>query len=119
MAYNITINKSEQFIRFDLINRLTQSDIDSAIEVIEKVQQKQSLKSILCDQSRLEVRPIESVGFLTAKRLTKAPFLGLKIAIVRNDERKEHLFEFTANLRAGRVKVFGDEEKAKIWLDSE
>ncbi|MFC2140640.1 hypothetical protein ACFLQ1_02845, partial [Candidatus Auribacterota bacterium] len=115
MAYNLSINTEEKYIRVDLSEELTESDIHDSMKEVLRVRQEQKLNHILCDERQLQVRPNDSIGLATATRISSGPYVGMKLAIIRKDF-EERLFELVANNRSGIVKVFDDEEKAKQWL---
>jgi hypothetical protein len=116
MPYSLSVESEEEYIRFDLYDTFTQSDIDSAMKEVLKIRQEQKLNRILCDQRQLQVAPNDTVGFLTAEQFGKYPLVGTKLAIIRRQADEERLFEIAAQNRGIIVRVFEDEEAAKQWL---
>ena len=119
MSYKLSVEKKDKYIRFDLYDEFTQSDIDSAMKEVLMIRQKQKLNHILCDQRQLKVPPNDTVGFQTALQFGSKPYVGTKLAIIRREIKSERLFEIAAQNRGVAVKIFEDEEEAKQWLNSE
>jgi len=115
MSYDLRVEE-DGYIRVTLHGQLTQEDIDQALEEILSIRQKQNVKNILCDQRDLQAPPHDIVVYETAKRFASGPFMGMRLAILRTKVPIEHLFETVARNRAGLVRVFDDEEKAKQWF---
>ena len=118
MSYKLSVEREDEYIRVDLYNRLTQSDIDSAMKEILMLRQEQKLRRILCDQRQLQVPPDDTVGVLTAEQFGSGPYAGTKLAIIRKQAKEERLFEIAAHNRGIIVRVFEDEEEAKQWLQA-
>ena len=116
MSYKLSIEKKDKYIRVELYDSLTQSEIDNAMGEVLKIRQEQKLNRILCDQRQLEVPPNDTVGFQTAVKFGTKPYAGTKLAIIRRQVKKERPFEIAAHNRGVIIKVFEDEEKAKQWL---
>ena len=96
MSYRLSVEKEDEYIRVDLYDRLTQSNIDSAMKEVLMVRQEQKLRHILCDQRQLQVPPNDTVGFLTAVQFGNESYAGTKLAIIRRQVEEEHLFEIAA-----------------------
>ena len=116
MSYSLSVNTEEKYIRVDLSDQLTQSDIDNALNEVLTIHREQKLHHILCDERQLKVWPSDLIGFTTAMRMTNGPYVGMKLAIIRPSSLEEHIFEVAANNRTGIVRVFDNEEEAKQWL---
>ena len=119
MPYSLSVEKEDKYIRADLYDPFTQSDIESAMKEVLMIRQEQELNRILCDQRQLQVPPNDTAGFLTAVQFGSQPYAGTKLAIIRKQTGEERLFEITAANRGVLVKVFEDEEAAKQWLLTE
>ena len=118
MSYKLSVENEDKYIRVDLYDRFTQSDIDSAMREVLMIRQEQKLNRILCDQRQLRVPPNDTVGFLTAAQFGSQSYLGTKLAIIRRQVKEERLFEIAAHNRGVIVKIFEDEEEAKQWLNN-
>jgi hypothetical protein len=116
MPYTLSVEREDEYIRFDLYDPLTQSEIDSAMEEVLKLRQEGKLNRILCDHRQLEMPPSETVGFLTAEQFGKRPLLGTKMALIRRRADEEFLFDIAAQTRGVIIRIFEDEEAAKQWL---
>ncbi len=114
----MSIEKEDKYIRFDLYDKLTQDEINSAMRKVLEIRQLHKLNHILCDQRQLEVPPDDLTGFLTALQFGSQPYRGTKLAIIRREVKEERLFEIAAQNRGVIVKIFQDEEEAKQWLKS-
>jgi len=116
MPYNLSIESEEGYIRFDLFDPFTQSEIDEAMKEVLKFRQEEKPKRILCDQRHLQEPPTGIAGYLAAVQLGEHPLVGTKIAIIRKRGDQEYLFDISAQTRGVIVEVFNDEEEAKQWL---
>ncbi|OGW39616.1 MAG: hypothetical protein A2Y97_07050 [Nitrospirae bacterium RBG_13_39_12] len=117
MPYDMSVNLEEGYILVHLYGELTKADIDSALEKILIIRREQKVNNILCNQHQLQVPPGNMTVFDTARRFAGGPFVGMKLAIVRESiPEGMHFFETVATNRAGIVKVFDDDEEAKKWL---
>lgn len=119
MAYNLEVKDKEKYIRVEVCDELTEEDINTALKEIEIIHREKEINNILCDQHKLKVPPKDIIVYETAKRFASKDFRGMKLAIVRDIIPRQHFFEDAANNRAGFVKVFDDEKKAKDWLHSD
>lgn len=106
-------------MRFNLYDSLTQSEIDSAMNEVKMIRQKQKLDLIICDQRQLHTAPNDTVGFLTAVQFGGPAYAGMKVAIIRRELKELRLFEIAARNRGLAVKIFKDEKEAKEWLLNE
>lgn len=118
MSYTLSVEEENKCIRVDLHDRLTESEIDSAMKEILAIRQEQKLNRILCDQRQLQVPPGDLLGFFTAERFGGLAYAGTKLAIIRRQATEERLFDIAARNRGVIVKIFEDEEEAKQWLCS-
>jgi hypothetical protein len=116
MSYKVSVEKEDKYIRFDLYDRLTQSEIDSAMKEVLITFQEQKLNRILCDQRQLQVPPDDIVGFFTAEQFGRPPYVGTKLAIIRRRANEGRLFEIAASNRGVNIKIFENEDEAKQWL---
>ena len=116
MPYNLSVEREEGYIRFDLYDPLSQSDIDNAMREVLKFRQEEKLNRILCDHRQLQAPPSETAGFLAALQFGERPLLGTKMALIRRKADEEFLFDIAAQTRGSIIKVFDDEEAAKQWL---
>jgi hypothetical protein len=118
MSFRLSVEREGGYIRVDLHEKLTQSDIDNAMEQVLMVRQEHKLNRILCDERQLQVPPNDTAGFLTAVQFGSEHYAGTKLAIIRNQIEEERLFEIAAHNRGVLVKVFLDEDEAQRWLHS-
>lgn len=118
MGYHLEVHNKEKYIRVEVYDELTEEDINVALKEIEIIHREKEINHILCDQHKLKVPPPNMIIFETAKRFASKDYRGMKLAIVRDIIPSQHFFENVANNRAGFVKVFDDENKAKDWLRS-
>jgi len=116
VPYKVSVEKEEGYIRFDLFDRLSESEIDSAMKEVLSIRQEQGLSRILCDQRGLEVSPDDLVAFLTAERFGSLPYAGTKLACIRRQADEERLFDVAVSNRGITIRVFEDEDEAKKWL---
>ena len=117
MSYNISVNRQEGYILLHLGEELKKEDIDAALKEILLVRRSDKLKNILCDQRQLTVPPNKITIFDAACRFADKPFLGMKLAIVREKIPEEmHFFETVATNRSGLVRVFDNDKEARNWL---
>lgn len=117
MSYDISVNREEGYILINLYEELTKADIDAALEQILIIRRQEKVNKILCNQRRLNVPPSIMTIFDTACRFAGEPFIGMKLAIVRESMPEGmHFFETVATNRARDVKVFNNDEEAKKWL---
>jgi hypothetical protein len=116
MPYDLSVEREKGYIRVDLFDPFTQSDIDSAMKEVQEIRQEQKINRILCDQRELQVPPSAMAGFFTAEQFGKPPLVGTKLALLRKRAREESLFEIAAQTRGLIVSVFMDEEEAIQWL---
>lgn len=119
MGFDISVQEKQKFILVRLFDDLSKDDIDKALDKILEIKQSKNISNILCNQLQLKIPPNQMVVFDTAQRFSREPFLGLKMAILRNEIPKgNHFFETVATNRGGLVKVFDDENQAILWLAS-
>jgi hypothetical protein len=116
MAYTVSIDTGEGYMRFELAGTLTKEEIDSAMAEVLALRKEHGISRILCDQRRLTTPPDDTRGFLTAMQFGTEPYAGIKLAIIRNRAREERLFDIASSNRGVPVKIFDDEEQAKRWL---
>ena len=116
MPYKLSVEREDKYIRVDLYDRITQSEIDSAMKIVLIIRQEQQLNCILCDQRQLQVPPDDFAGFQTALQFATRPHAGTKLAIIRRCKHEERLFETAARNRGIIVEIFEEDEEAKQWL---
>ena len=117
MPYVLRLDEGTQCILVYPSGQLSASDIDEALKEILALRLEKGVERILCDQRGLESAPSLPDIYNAAATFAEGPLRGMRLAIVRATmPQRTHFFETVAVNRSAAVRVFDDEDAARIWL---